>query len=137
METHNALSRNSTSILPPKISKKIDPKELPSCRKFLRKRFLKGSIVTDSGSEETQPDIKTQPARTNNGTENKCEEPSSRNINSDKNPKHQPRFSFIGIIALKKPIKKIIAIARAKKKAFPSNPTSIKSNRYTILIQTT
>jgi len=58
------LSRNSTPVLPFKISEKIDPKEAPPC-KSLRNRFPKDGTVTDSGPKEIQPVINTQPAKTN------------------------------------------------------------------------
>jgi len=70
-------------------------KKSSSRRKSLRKRFPKGSIVTDSKSEETQPDINIQPAKTNNDTENKRDELSSGNVNSDMKIRTiDPYFSF-------------------------------------------
>jgi len=75
----DAFLRNPTSVLPLKISEETDPKEPPSRRESLRKRFPKGGTVTDSASEETQPDINTQSVKTNNDTENKHNESSSEN----------------------------------------------------------
>jgi len=126
-----------TPVLPLKISEKSNPKEsLPHFRS-LHKRISKGGIVTNSGSEETQSEINTQLAKINNDTENKRDEPSSKNVNSDiKIRTIDLRFSLTEDLQ-KKSIHKIIAIARAKMKAFPRNPTSIKPNKHTILTQTT
>jgi len=80
------LSRNITPILPLfplKISEKTDHKEPPSRRKSSRKRFSKNGIETNSGPEETQPDINTQPTKTDNNTEDECDEFFMENVNSD------------------------------------------------------
>jgi len=39
--------------------------------------------MIDTGLEETQFDINTQPTKTNNDTENKHNKPSSENVNSN------------------------------------------------------
>jgi len=75
------LSRNSTPVLPFKISEKIDLKEAPPRRKSLRNRFPKDGTVTDRRKlKEIQPDINTQPAKTN---KMRINELPSENINSD------------------------------------------------------
>jgi len=89
----DAFSRNPISSLPLKILKKTDPKESSPRRKSLRKRFPQSGTATDSESEKTQSDINTQPARTNTDTENKRDEFSSENVNSDmKTPIHWSPF---------------------------------------------
>jgi len=79
----DAFSRNPISSLSLKILEKTDPKESSPRCKSLCKRFPKGGTATNSGSEKTQSDINSQPARTNTDTENKRDESSSENVNSD------------------------------------------------------
>jgi len=129
------LSRNITPILPLfplKISEKTDHKEPPSRRKSSRKRFPKDGIETNSGPEETQPDINTQPTKTDNDTEDDCDEFFMENVNSDMEIRTiDLYFSFIE--ALKKPIYKTIMRVRAKTKAFLRNSISIKLNRHILI----
>jgi len=79
----DAFSRNPILILSLKASGKTDPKEPLFLRRSLRNKFPKGSTAIDSRLEETQPDINIQPTKTNNDTENKRNESSSKDINND------------------------------------------------------
>jgi len=82
--------------------------------------------VTDSGSEETQPDINTQPSKTNNNNENERDALSSKNVkrNDMENLIIYPYFSFIERLQKTN----IIAKAKAKTKVSLRNPASIKLN---------
>jgi len=73
--------------------------------------------VTDSGPKEF--DINTQPS--NDDTENKRDESSSENVNSDMETQIIGPYSSFTESILKEPINKIIAIVRAKTKALPKN----------------
>jgi len=91
----DALSRNPILVFLLKASGKTDSKE-PALLKSPRNKILESGTATDSGPKKTQPDINTQPTKTNTNTENKRNEFPWENVDNDMEIQAvSPRSSFM------------------------------------------